>query len=104
MTRKTSNPDLVPVFTPSLVSALMGGELEKGAPLTEQEVIAICEQSTRVLFRTCDAIRLIAKRGYNDVDPARCWEAWQKLRKKSKSRPHTYCNPTAWPCVRCSAF
>ena len=84
-TRKSSDTDLIPVFTPSLVSVLVARELEKGAPLTEQEVITICERSTKVLFRTGEALRLIAKRGYKDVDPGRCWETWQELRRKLKS-------------------
>jgi hypothetical protein len=89
MTRKNSNPDLVPVFTPSLASVLFGCELEKGRPLTREEVIAIRHKSSTVLFRRSEAFRLANQRGYDDVDPVRCWETWQKLRKKLKPRPHT---------------
>ena len=62
MTRKTINPDLVPVFTPSLASVLFGCELEKGRPLTEQEVIAIRDQCSTIAINKSEALRLTEHR------------------------------------------
>jgi hypothetical protein len=84
MPRKNTNTDLVPVFIPSLVSVLMHLELNKGRPLTEQEVMAIRDQSNTVLLHRSEALRLAERRGYDDLDPRRCWETWQQARKKTK--------------------
>lgn len=88
MTLKNNHTDLIPVFIPSLVSVLMGRELDKGGPLTKREVIAIRDQSTTILLRMSEAVGLDTKRGYNDVNAASCWESWQKLRKKLKPLQH----------------
>ncbi len=82
MTLKDDHTDLVPVFIPSLVSVLMGRELDKGRPLTKQEVIVIRDQSTTITMRSSEAVGLAGQRGYNDIDVASCWETWLKLRKK----------------------
>jgi hypothetical protein len=84
MTLKNNHTDLVPVFIPSLVSVLMGRELDKGGPLTKQEVIAIRDHSTTIMLRKSEAAGLDTKRGYNDVNAARCWETWKKVRKTLK--------------------
>jgi hypothetical protein len=89
MTRKISNTDFFPVFIPSLVSVLKGHELDKGTQLTEQEVIAIRGKSIPVALSRSDALRLEDHRGYQDVDPAHCWETWRKLRNTMKPRQKT---------------
>ena len=89
MTRKKSDKGLVPVFIPSLVSVFMRHELDKGTQLTEQEVIAIRGKSIPVALRRSDALRLEDHRGYQDVDPAHCWETWRKLRNTMKPRQKT---------------
>jgi len=88
MTRKKNYTDSVAVFIPSQASVLLGCELEKGKPLTEQEVIAIREQCRTVVISKSEALRLAERRGYKDIDPMRSWETWQKLRKKMKPRPN----------------
>ena len=82
MTLKNDHTALVPVFIPSLVSVLMGRELDKGGPLTKQEVIAVRNQTTTIMLRRSEAVGLAGQRGYNDIDVASCWETWLKLRKK----------------------
>ena len=82
MTLKDDHTDLVPVFIPSLVSILIGHELDKGGPLTKQEVIAIRDRSTTIMLRRSEALGLAGQRGYKDVSAASCWETWLKLRKK----------------------
>ena len=81
---KKTNMELATVFIPSLVSVLTRHELDKGRPLTEQEVIAIRQRSVAVELSRSEARRLEDRRGYKDIDPAHCWETWQKLRKKLK--------------------
>ncbi len=88
MTLKNDHTDLVPVFIPSLVSVLMGRELDKGGPLTKREVIAIRDHSTKIMLRRSEAVGLDTNSGYNDVNAASCWESWLKLRKKLKPLQH----------------
>ncbi len=75
-----SEERLVPVFMPSLVSVLLRHERDKGAPLTEDEVIAIRDKSVAVMLRQSAAAEMAQKRGYDDIDPERCWAEWQRVR------------------------
>jgi hypothetical protein len=86
MKSKKINTDLVPVFIPSLASVFMRHELDEGRPLTENEVIAIRQGSIAVELSRSEALRLEDRRGYKDVDPARCWETWRNLRNKMKPK------------------
>jgi hypothetical protein len=71
---------LVPVFMPSLVSVLLRHERDKGTPLTEVEVVAIRDKSVAVMLRQSAAAEMAQKRGYDDIDPERCWAEWQRVR------------------------
>ena len=75
-----SNDDTVLVFTPSLVAQLLHAEREKGAALTEAEVLKICNTSECVAMHVDDLPAMIEQRGYEDIDPERCWEQWQDVR------------------------
>jgi hypothetical protein len=75
-----STDRLIPVFMPSLVSVLLRHEREKGTPLTEEEVLAIRDKSTAVMLPPSSAIEVTSKRGYDDIDPERCWSQWQQVR------------------------
>jgi len=75
-----STETLIPVFMPSLVSVLLRHERDKGEPLTEDEVIAIRDKSVAVMLRQSAAVEIAQKRGYDDIDPARCWLEWQRVR------------------------
>lgn len=79
---KKPGSDLVPVFTPALVSILLKKEKAKGAPLTEEEVLDIRDNSTLILLDATAARSMTESRGYEDLDPERTWEQWQKVRKK----------------------
>lgn len=75
-----AEPKLIPVFMPALVVLLHHAERQKGAPLTEPEVLAIRDQGVCMMLRVEHAIALDEKRGYNDIDPERVWEQWQEAR------------------------
>jgi hypothetical protein len=66
---------------PSLVATLLSREKTKGSPLTEAEVIEIRDSCPSVAVSMDVAVKIDAERGYNDIDPERCWEQWQELRK-----------------------
>jgi hypothetical protein len=71
--------ELVPVFVPALVVLLAHLEREKGAPLTEQEVIEIRDKGACIMMRLEHARALADKRGY-DLDPQNVWAEWQLAR------------------------
>jgi len=71
---------LVFVFIPSLVSLLLRAERDKGAPLLESEVLAIRDGATCVATPADGARAVQDERGYEDIDPERCWAAWSAAR------------------------
>ena len=75
-----SSDDTVLVIIPSLVSQLLRAEREKGAPLSEGEVLRIRDGSECVAMHPDDLPAMIEQRGYEDIDPERCWEEWQQAR------------------------
>jgi hypothetical protein len=74
--------DLVPVFMPPLTTVLATHEREKGAPLTEQEVISIRGKSVVMMMRRSIAEQMASKRGWRDIDPHNCWQEWQQTRQQ----------------------
>ena len=73
---------LVPVFMPSLVSILLGAEKRKGSPLTYEEVLQIRDQSTCVMLPTSQVSTIDDSRGYDDINPERCWEEFLRVRSE----------------------
>ena len=71
--------DLVPVFMPALVVLLTHHEQRKGAPLTKDEVLAIRDKATCVMAPADILPAMAESRGYEDIDPERCWEQWLLL-------------------------
>ena len=78
----TANEKLIPVFMPSLVSILLRHEQEKGAPLTEEEVLSIRDNATAVLISESAVTPIVDARGYDDIDPEHCWEQWMQVREQ----------------------
>ena len=76
---------LIPVFIPALVALLIHHEKQKGVPLTEAEVLSIRDKGTCVMMPTSRAIELDRKRGYNDIDPEKCWEQWLEYKEGADS-------------------
>ena len=74
--------ELVLYFSPSLVATLLNRERAAGRPLTQAEVLAIRDECP-VIALSPETARLAAEeRGYDDIDPDRCWEAWLEVREE----------------------
>ena len=72
--------ELVITCIPSLVSLLLRRETEKGAPLTEQEVLSIRDAAAAVALPADMAAKVERERGYRDIDLDNCWKEWQAYR------------------------
>jgi hypothetical protein len=73
---------LVPVFMPPLAALLIHAEDLKGSPLSEDEVLRIRDEALCVMTRRDVAQATAASRGYDDLDPEKCWPGWQALRRE----------------------
>ena len=82
-----SNEQLVIVPIPSLVSVLLHHEQQKGASLTEQEVLDITEQAVCVAMPRDVAAQIAEGRGYDDIRPEHAWEDWKAIRPTLPTRP-----------------
>ena len=74
-----ADPQLIPVFIPALAVLLAQFEREKGAPLTEEEVIGIRDNGACIMMTLEHAQALSEKRGY-DINPHNVWAEWQQMR------------------------
>jgi len=72
--------ELIPIPVPALVAVLINKENEKGAPLTEQEVIAIRDNAACIMMPVSVIAQMEESRGYPDIDPEYVWEHWQEAR------------------------
>jgi hypothetical protein len=69
------------VFTPPLVALLYKLEKERGAPLTEEEVLKIRDHAVCMNVPYSEAIAQEKARGFPDLIAENCWEDWQEARK-----------------------
>ena len=67
---------------PALVQILLFREQEKGAPLTEQEVLAIRDAAPCIALPRDEAAAIAKHRGYDDIDLENLWEDWQAVRRR----------------------
>lgn len=82
---ESSNDPLIPVFIPPLVQILAMKEREKGAPLTEAEVLEIRGKGVCMMLPLSQAAKLAEGRGYDDINPANVWAEWEVMRKNAHS-------------------
>jgi hypothetical protein len=75
----TEDP-LVTFMAPALVMVLAWHEEQKGAPLTEEEVLEIRDKAPGMAIRQSEAAAMAAARGYDDIAPERAWEEWSVAR------------------------
>jgi hypothetical protein len=76
------NPDGYALpYVPALVSVLAAAEEQKGGPLSEAEVLSLCDRAIVLAVPVAQARTLEEGRGYRDLDPARCREGWQEMRQ-----------------------
>ena len=71
---------IVPV--PALVAVLLNKEKEKGAPLTEDEVMSIRDGAACIAMPASAKRGVEEARGYVDIDPEHAWVAWLEARKQ----------------------
>lgn len=65
---------------PSPVATLLNREKAKGAPLTEEEVMAIRDDAPSVALPRDEAAKVDESRGYLDISLENCWVEWQRAR------------------------
>ncbi|MDH5619896.1 MAG: hypothetical protein OEZ11_14870 [Gammaproteobacteria bacterium] len=76
-----SDNDIILCIVPSLVAQLLRAEQDKGAPLTEDEVLQIRDESDCIAMDPHAHRAVVEERGYEDIDPERCWDQWQVVRE-----------------------
>ena len=74
---------LVAVPFPPLVTLLKGLEKQKGAALTEEEVVAARDSAICMTMALSRARAMADARGYDDIDPENAWAEWQGVRDSS---------------------
>jgi hypothetical protein len=76
---------LVRVFLNPLVMLLAGCERQKGAPLNEEEVLAVRDSAQSTAMTETQAKKfyssLDAQVSVPRIDPERIWEEWQEIRQ-----------------------
>ena len=68
--------DLVIHFMPSLVEMLLFLERDKGATLTQEEVLDLRDNAIGITLRRSTKDKLDEAQGYVDLNPDRIWEEW----------------------------
>ena len=89
MNRRTSGPstDEPTVLVPlnPFVMILAGAERQKGSPLTEEEVLAVRDNSTCVAMTVSQAQKFYASLDSQvavpRINPERAWDEWQEIRQ-----------------------
>jgi hypothetical protein len=73
------DPDvLAPI--PPLVTLLLHLEKRKGAPITEQEVVAARDDAVCMVMPVSVRDEVASKRGYDDISLENVWLEWQAIR------------------------
>jgi hypothetical protein len=85
--RKNDAPKEQLVITPipALVTILLRKEKEKGAPLSEEEVLAIRDNAACIALPISEQAALEESRGYRDLDTDNVWQDWQVARRELMS-------------------
>ncbi|MCC3313339.1 hypothetical protein [Nocardia africana] len=67
---------LVPIPIPALIALLIRREDDKGAALTEDEVLDVRDNALCMMMPLSDQRALDRSRGYRDIDPDNLWQEW----------------------------
>lgn len=83
----TSNASeaLIPVPIPALSALLLNLEKQKGAPLTQEEVIGARDKAVCMMLPLSMKTQMDEERGYRDIDPENVWEEWLAFKAQT---PH----------------
>lgn len=71
---------LIAVFMPSLISLLIAAERRAGRPLERAQVEAIRDEAIVVAIPQSAVAPIVEGRGYDDIDPERCYEEYLRVR------------------------
>ena len=71
---------LLIVAVPSLTAVLLNEEEKKGAPLSQDEVLAIRDSAACIAMPACAAAAVAEGRGYDDIGLETAWEDWCAIR------------------------
>lgn len=69
--------DLLLVPVPALVAVLTRLESEKGAPLSEAEVLDARDKAACIAMPRHAYEAICERRGYRDIEPEYAWAAWR---------------------------
>lgn len=90
--KSDSSEPMVTVFLSPLAMLLAGAERQKGAPLTEAEVIAVRDDAESIQMSKSKAelfyAVLDAQAPVPRIDPDRVWEDWQAIREQIRLAPN----------------
>ncbi len=75
-----NSENLIPVFIPPLISLLTDAEKQKGADLTEGEVLQIRDSGITIALTKQVADEIENQRGYPDLDPEQAWQQWRDFK------------------------
>jgi len=78
-----SREPLVITPMPALVVLLVHLEKEKGAPLTEAEVIEARDKAACVALPVPEAVAIAQARGYQDLDLENVWADWLSFKSQT---------------------
>ncbi len=71
-------------FMPALVALLTAARKKKGAPLTDEEIVAIRDTGSCVAAKWVHAREVERARGYADIDPERAVECWNAIERANR--------------------
>jgi hypothetical protein len=71
---------LIPVPIPALVMLLLNLEKQKGAPLSESEVLAARDKAVCMMLPLSKKLQMDERRGYPDINPEEVWLEWRAAR------------------------
>lgn len=74
---------VVAVPIPPLVTLLVALEKQKGAPLTEAEVLKARDGAVCMTMPRSGAWKMAEQRGYQDLNPETVWEEWQDFKRSA---------------------
>ena len=75
---------LIPVPVPALGVLLLNLEKQKGAPLSEAEVIEARDKAVCMMLPLSAKVQMDEKRGYRDIDPENVWAAWLAFKAEAQ--------------------
>lgn len=75
-----NDEELLIVHVPALVAVLLDREKEKGAPLTQAEVLSIRDNASCIAMPRFAQMQVEQGRGNADIDPENAWREWQVAR------------------------